>query len=156
MLFESGAALAQMEHETLKFTKITNMPHENEDGADSTSSTAETHSYTPEELLTTIVEDDGDIMQVHADGESRSVVLTILTGTVGEDHTVVRTVDWSNLVIPEFPDEFWRVHAVESHFGPKPVDGIGPGVVVFDRITDEDVTVEEGIERLHDLLTDTI
>lgn len=132
------------------------MPHENTDGADSTSNTAETHMYTPEELLTMIVEDGGDTVQIHAHGEGRFVVLTIHTGTMAEDHTVVTTIDRSKLVIPELSDEVWQVHAVETYSGPRPVDRPSPGVVVFDRITDEGVTVEEGVQRLRDLLTDTI
>lgn len=132
------------------------MPNDNNDAADSTSSTTETHSYTPEELLATIVEDRGDIAQIHADCVGRSVTLTIQTAIVTNDHTVVTTVDRNDLVIPGLSDDVWQIHAVETCFGPHPVDGPGPGVVVFDRDIEEGVTVEEGGKRLRDLLADTI
>lgn len=131
------------------------MPHDTNDAAtDHSSTAAETYRYTPEELLTTLLEDRGDIAQIHATVENGSVVLTVHTAIEIDDHTVVDVVDRNDLVLPELSDRTWRIHAVETNFGPKPVDGFG--TVVFYRHTDEEVTAEEGIKRLRDRLTDTL
>ena len=129
------------------------MPNDNHNAADGTSSTAETQRYTPAELLTTLLEGRGDIAQIHAATGEGSVVLSIHTGTVTDDHTAVTTVDRSDLIIPEFSDRAWQIHAVETRVGPKPVDG--SGAVIFYRDTNEGVTAEEGTKRLRQLLADT-
>lgn len=131
------------------------MPHDTNDAADDTSSTVdETYSYTPEELLTTLLEGRGDIAQIYADAGERSVVLSIHTGIVTDDHTVIDAVDRNDLVIPELSDRVWRITAVETRLGSEPVDG--SGAVVFYRDIDEGVTAEKGAKRLRGLLTDTL